>query len=765
MAMIAKVAVIGAGTMGAGIAAHLANAGLEVTLLDLDAAVARAAVERQVKAGGFMDPGFDRRIQAGAIGADLNLAAQADWVIEAVAERRDIKHGLFSQLQAACKPACIISSNTSTIPLSDLVDGLPEDFARRFLITHFFNPPRRMRLLELVSGPRTDPAVVAAIQAFADVRLGKGIVFAKDTPGFIANRIGVYWMTVAENEAIRLGLDIEQADALLGKPFGIPPTGVFGLLDLIGIDLMPAILGTLHRSLPPGDPVFEYPIAPPLVEEMIRSGRTGRKAAAGFFRISPDRKTREALDLKSGEYRPLRSIDDAAVRAATTDPRTFMLDPTPGGQFVAVVMEKTLAYSAALVPEISDTPLAVDDAMRLGYGWQSGPFDLIDRLGPGWLVERLQARGLPVPAFLTAAAADGSVYRMVNQQKTFLTPRGDREAIIRAEGVFSLSDHKRLAPPCATDAYASLWDIGDGVGLIEFHTKMNTMNAGLLATLERLFGRVGADFKALVFGGEATNFSAGADLHEFLAAAEEGEARMGEFIDQGQRLFRAVKFAPFPVVAAVGGWTVGGGCELALHCDAVQAAAELTMGLVETRIGVVPGWGGCKEMLLRYWRPDSGLPVGPVAPAFAAFDLIRQARVSSSAFEARRFGVLRQSDSISMNSDRVLADAKARALQLANDYAPPKPRSITLSGSSGASALRESLDRDRDLKRITAHDYVTGEGLIHILTGGLSADPARPVSEDAVYALERETFLALFRSPPTLDRIRHMLATGKPLKN
>ncbi|MFS8050744.1 FAD-dependent oxidoreductase [Rhizobium sp. BR 314] len=765
MVTIKKAAVIGAGVMGSGIAAHLANAGLDVVLLDVEKAFADGGVARQLKAGGFMDPAFATRIKTGSTKDDLALIADADWIVEAIAEKLDIKQALYRAVDGVRKEGSIVSSNTSTIPLHSLVEGLPTSFAADFLITHFFNPPRIMRLLELVSGKATKLEATATIRSFADHRLGKSVVVCKDTPGFIGNRIGNYWMVVAQNEAIDLGLEVEEADAVIGKPFGIPSTGIFGLLDLVGIDLMPTILRSLQKATPAGDAIKDCDAEPPLIARMIAENRLGRKSGAGFVRLSPDRKSRDVIDLLTGDYRPQKAVSSVSLEASAGDPRRLMEHGGLAGRYASVVMEKMLAYAASLVPNIADTPDAVDEAMRSGYGWKQGPFELIDQLGAGWLKARLETRGLAVPAYLSLAVERGGFYSVVDGKRVSLLPDGSIAPVHRGEGVLLLSDLRLSADPVEDWGVASLWDLGDGVACLEFRTKMNTYAPALFEAINKAIERCSRDFKALVIGSDSPVFSAGADLRIFLDTVEKGgREAIGAFIDQGHDTFKALKYAPFPVVGAAAGLALGGGCEILLHCDAIQAHAELTIGLVETRIGVVPGWGGCKEMMLRFSSATAALK-GPVAPAIEVLNIIEPARVSTSAFDARSLGYLRASDGITMNRSRLLADAKAKALALANNYVASEPPTLTLSGPSGAAALHNLIEGAMVAGRATGHDGIIGRALAGVLTGGPSADPLKPVSEDDVLALERQAFIDQLATPATVDRVRHMLATGKPLRN
>jgi 3-hydroxyacyl-CoA dehydrogenase len=765
MAEFKKVAVIGAGVMGSGIAAHLANAGADVVLLDLDAKFAREAITRQLKAGGFMRADFAKRVTPGST-SDLSLVADADWIVEAVAEKLEIKRDLYQKLEAVRKPGSIVSSNTSTIPLDVLTEGLGARFAGDFLITHFFNPPRHMRLLEIVSSPKTRPEALAAASAFADARLGKGLVTCKDTPGFIANRIGCYWLTVGVVEALATGVTIEEADALISRPFGIPGTGIFGLLDLIGVDLMPHILDSLHKTLPPSDAVQKYSLDIPLVKTMIADGRIGRKSGAGFFRQAQrdGKKIREALDLQSGAYRDQQKPSLQSLALGAKDLRALLSHEDRGGRYAWSVMSKTLAYAASLVPEIADTPAEVDEAMRLGYAWGRGPFELIDAIGPAWFAEKLAGCGETAPPILAQAAKVGSFYRIADAKREILAPAVGYRPMHRADGVLSLADLKLGAEPIAGNSAASVWDLGDGVACLEFHTKMNAFDADLVDGVDIALDETAKNFQALVIGNEGQAFSAGANIKPMLEAAEHDDFNSIEALcRRGQQVFRRLKFAPHPSVAAVAGMALGGGCEIALHCSAIQAHAESAMGLVETSLGVVPGWGGSKELLLRLIADKSRIK-GSVAPALAAFETIFGAKISGSAFQAQELGFLRPSDGVTMNRDRLLADAKAKALSLVAGYKPPEPKLIMLAGPSGRLALRNIIDTAFFAGRLKPHDRVVAEALAIVLSGG-AADPARLTPEDDLFDLERAAFLALVRTDASQARIRALLETGKPLRN
>lgn len=776
MAGIAKVGVIGAGVMGAGIAAHFANAGLPVVLLDI---VPEGATDRNVIAAGaiekmkktkpapFMSAARARLVTPGNLEDHLELFADCDWIVEAVVERLDVKQSVYRRLDAVRRPGTIVSSNTSTIPISHLVEGLPETFARDFLVTHFFNPPRYMRLLEVVAGKATRPEVVAAVTAFADERLGKSVVACKDTPGFIANRIGTFWLEAATKAAIEGGLTVEEADSVAGRPMGFPKTGIFGLLDLVGLDLGPHIAASLLATLPADDPYREIYEDRPLLRRMIAEGYTGRKGKGGFYRLDREgeKKTKLAIDLATGEYRPQTRPRLASVTAGAKDLRKLVEHPDKGGRFAWQLLSRTLAYAASLVPAIADDLTAVDEAMRTGYAWKWGPFELIDRLGPAWFAERLAAEGRPVPPLL-AAVGDGTFYRVEAGRMQVFGTDGAYHDVVRPAGVLLLSDVKLAGPPVAKNASASLWDLGDGVLCLEFTSKSNSLDEAILRQLQKAMKLIeNGRFRALVVHNEGTNFSVGANLGLALFAANIALwPAIEALIAEGQRVYKALKYAPFPVVGAPSGMALGGGCEILLHCDAIQAHAESYIGLVEVGVGVVPGWGGCKEMLAR-WITNPKRPGGPMPPVAKVFEMISTAQVSTSAEEAREMLILREGDGITMNRDRLLADAKAKALALLEaGYEPPAEPVFQLPGPSAKAALDLAVAGFRASGAATPHDEVVAGKLACILSGG-DTDITDTVSEDELYRFEREAFLELVRHPATLARIEHMLATGKPLRN
>ncbi|MCH8237150.1 MAG: 3-hydroxyacyl-CoA dehydrogenase, partial [Proteobacteria bacterium] len=613
---------------------------------------------------------------------------------------------------------------------------------------------------------RTRPEALEVIRRFGDHRLGKTIVLCKDTPGFIANRIGIYWLQCGVVHAMDEGLTIEEADAVMGRPAGIPKTGIFGLLDMVGLDLMPHVLGGMAEALPEGDPFHEVFREPEMIKRMIEQGYTGRKGKGGFYRLKPDAadKIKEAVDLGTGAYRKAEKPKLESVSAARKGGlRALVEHPGKTGRYAWWVLSRTLSYAARLVPEISDDITGVDDAMRLGYNWKFGPFELIDQLGSGWFAERLKKDGMEVPKLLEIAAGR-PFYRTEGGQLQFLGPNGDYRDVVRPDGVLLLADIKRRRKPVAKNMSASLWDIGDGVLCLEFHSKMNSLNPFVLAMIEKAIRLVPGGYKALVVYNEGSNFSVGANIGILLVAMKlRAWFAVRYLVGQGQNVYKALKYAPFPVVGAPFGMALGGGCEILLHCDAVQAHAETYTGLVEVGVGIVPGWGGCKEMLVR-GVANQDRKGGPMPPVIKAFETIAMAAVAKSAAEARDLLILRPDDAITMNRDRLLADAKAKALALAENYSAPEKPEISLPGKTARAAMSMAIDGFRLSGKATPHDVTVGKALAGVLSGG-DTDITGTVSEDGLLALERDAFVALSRTPESIARVSHMLKTGKPLRN
>jgi 3-hydroxyacyl-CoA dehydrogenase len=771
---IRRVAVIGSGVMGCGIAAQIANAGVPVLLLDIlpkegsgRNAVAEGAVARALKTdpAPFMSAGAAKLIECGNVEDDLAKVADCDWIVEVVVERLDIKQALYRRLDAVRRPGTAISSNTSTIPLATLIEGFPEAFARDFMITHFFNPPRYMRLVELVTGPATDAALASLVAGFCDVAMGKSVVACKDSPGFIANRLGVFWMTGAVTETIECGLSIEEADAVMGRPFGVPKTGVFGLMDLVGLDLMPHVNASMAGALPRDDEFHAINRDVPVVATLIADGYTGRKGKGGFYRLNKTsgKRVKETLDLATGEFRAEVPADLPEIRAAGRDLRKLMTAPGKIGDYAWKVMGHTLAYAAKLIPEATGDITSIDEAMRLGYNWKWGPFELIDMVGADWLIGKLRSDNFVVAPMLELAAGR-TFYRVESGIRQQLGQDGHYHDIVRPDGVLMLEDIKRAAKPVIANASASVWDIGDGVLCFEFTSKSNALDEAIMALLGKTIALVKKDYKALVLYNEGTNFSVGANLGLALFAANIAAwMQVESMIATGQETMQKLKYAPFPVVSAPSGMALGGGCEFLLHSDAVQAHAETYAGLVECGVGLLPGWGGCKEMLGR-WATNPKMPKGPMPAPAKVFEMVSTAKVAKSAAEAREMLILRPQDRVTMNRYRLLADAKKRALELADGYKPPLPREIVLPGASGRVALGQAVAGFAKMGMATKHDVVVSAALAVVLTGG-ETDVTDVVTETKILDLERENFMRLLRTSGTLARIEHTLETGKPLRN
>lgn len=796
MTQIKQVAVLGSGVMGSGIAAVLANAGIPVLLLDMPAkdgprnALAEGAIKKQSEGGtpGFAHKKYTKLVTAGNFEDDLAKLADCDWIVEVVVEKLEIKQEVYRKVDAVRKKGSIVSSNTSTLPLHVLINGMPQAFADDFMITHFFNPPRFMRLLEVAKSPNFAADRFAAFCDFADRVLGKTVVPCKDTPGFLANRIGVYWMTAGLTEALRTGITVEEADAVMGKPLGFPKTGMFGLYDLIGIDLMPLIAKAMLATLPKDDAFRTLYDLPELVQKMIADGYTGRKGKGGFYRMNKGeggKKTLEAINLKTGDYAPQKKVKLESVDAAKAGIAALFAHPDVGGQYASAVMLKTLHYAASLIPEISDDIYSVDAAMQMGYNWKYGPFQMIDRCATGGMsgtevvAAAFQKAGLSVPPII-AQSLGKKLYDVIDGKRQQFAIGGKFTPVPIPDGSLMLEDIKLNQKPVKKNASAQVWDLGDGVACLELTSKQNTWdpeNLKMVAELPALVQQKG--FRAVVVGTDADNFSFGANIGFFLLACNTASWwAISDMVKQGQDAFMGLKYAPFPVVSSLSGMALGGGCELNLHADAVQAHIESYIGLVEVGIGVIPGWGGCKELLWRHVaaseaaqkailsgnKPEMLIGGGPMPAISKAFEYISMAKVAGSAADAQDMLILNRQSRISMNRRRVLADAKSLALELAANYAPPEARTIRLPGETAYTALKLAVDNFRKNGKATPHDEVVSLALARVLTGG-DTDITREVSEQDMLNLEHEMFMELCKTQGTRDRIAAMLNTSKPLRN
>jgi 3-hydroxyacyl-CoA dehydrogenase len=771
---IDKAAVIGAGTMGLGIAGQLANAGVDVVLLDLPAkdgdrnAVAARALERLLDRNqpGLLHEDLLARIRIGNVEDDLGLIADCDWIAEAVVERLEIKRALYGQIDALRKPGSIVSSNTSTIPISLLVAGMPDAFRREFAITHFFNPVRYMRLLEIVGGEDTLPGVVDCLERFGEERLGKGIVRCRDTPGFLGNRVGVYAIQKALHAAFELALTPQEADAVFGRPMGIPKTGVFGLYDLIGIDLMSDVVGSLVSILPGDDPFHAVAGEIPVMTRMIASGLLGNKGGrGGFYRAGdPSRnEPRMTLDFESFEYRPWQpAVPACAAAAEAAGDFTLLLESGDRyGRYAWEILADTLCYAARLVPGVNPSLVAIDDAMKLGYNWLQGPFEMIDSIGVDRFIARLELDGREVPRFLRAAAGE-AFYRVRNGRLQYLLADGKYTDLERAPGVIRFNEQRRCLRPEAGNEAASYFVLDGGIGLVEWHSKANTLDAASMQLLEAAVAHAAGHCRGLVIHNDAQHFSCGVNLQAVLGFIErEDWDGLDAFLDHFQRTVLAMQAAPIPVVAAPSGLSLGGGFEVVLHADKVVCHANSVTGLVETLVGLVPGGGGVKEMLYRWTERHGDVVKG----AWSAFMNIGHGRTARSPLEAEDLAMFRPGiDDFVMNRDRLLSTATQAIESLAAAYRPRRREPLPMPGRDTYADMRAWLADALENGRLAPHDVETGSQVAMIVTGG-DVDPGTPLADNEICELERKAFLTLARSDATRARIEFMLEHGRPLRN
>jgi 3-hydroxyacyl-CoA dehydrogenase len=756
-------AVLGAGTMGAQIAAHLANAGLPTFLLDLSEPVAREGLERVRKLR--PDPFFVAEnaslITVGGFDTHLAVLEQCDWIIEAVVERLDVKQGLFERVERVRRPASVVSSNTSGIPIAALAEGRSDEFRRHFLGTHFFNPPRYLPLLELIPTPDTDGEVLERITAFGDRRLGKGVVVAKDTPNFIANHIGTYGV-IRVMEALASGeYSIEEIDAITGPAAGRPKSATFRTLDIAGVDVMAHVIRNLRGRLTDAARLAQFEM-PPLVEELERRGLIGEKTGAGFYKRvkGPSGSDILVLDPASMEYRPRQRVHHASLEAAKgiEDPadriKKLFLGSDKVGRFLRQTLGAVLLYTARVTPDIAHSIDDVDRAMRWGFGWDLGPFETWDAIG---LREVLEACGASEAPPLVREALDGGRNRF---RQNGLPPAAPELRI--------LDTAKASRGVVKRNPGASLVDLGDGVLCVEFHSKMNAIGPDTGQMILAGIQEAERNFRALVIGNEAQNFSVGANLMLVLLEAQEGNwDDLDLLVRQFQNANMALRYANVPVVVAPAGLTLGGGCEVALHGDRIQAAAETYMGLVEVGVGLIPAGGGTKEMVVRACEHVPNPLQHDLLPYVRkAFEAIAFAKVSTSAPDARRLGFLRATDHVTMNRDRLLHDAKQLALvRVGADYQRAIPRhAVPVGGEPVLAGLKLGIHLAWRGGYISEHDKVIATKLAHVMSGGALPRPAF-VTEQHLLDLERDAFLSLLGERKTLERVQHMLKTGKPLRN
>ncbi len=775
---IRKAGVLGAGTMGSQIAAHLANAGVPSVLLDMPqegrdkSKLARTALKRltRMKPAPFYSSGAWSLIHPGNFEDDLSLMGDCDWVIEAVAERLDVKQNLWERVEPHLKSGTIVSSNTSGLSIESIAGARSEEFRSHWLGTHFFNPPRYMKLLEIIPGPDTLPEVVEVISRFGDRKLGKGIVFAKDRPNFVANRIGAFAASAAMHQTDKVGLSIEEVDALTGPVIGRPKTATFRLADLIGNDIMCHVSENLYDSLP-DDPWRELLVPNDLQLRLVERGWNGRKAGQGYYL----KKGREFLvvDPATMEYRSQQPVQIPSLADASreSDPlariRLLIRSGDKSEAFLWPLLRDTLAYSAGLVGEICDHLYQIDQAMRWGWAWGHGPFQLWEGLGAAETAERIRGDGVELPDWVESAlSSQGGNFYVAGDPPGFfdLATSTHREMPQDPESL-NLELLKSQQSPVLSNAAASLIDMGEGVACLEFHSKMNTIDDDLVGAGLEATERVARDFRALVIGNQGVNFSAGANLARLLDACRRGAwSEIEQLVSRFQEFCQGLRKAPFPVVAAPFRQTLAGGAEVCLPCDRLVASAETYIGLVEVGVGLIPAGGGCREMLLRHQPAGPGDKLQHQAGVVKVFQAIGMAKVSGSAVEARELGYLRDRDEIEVSEDRLLFRAWQRAIGLSSSYTPPDATPLTALGASGLARLKVTVHLMSRAGYLSDHDVLIAKKLAYVLCGGDFTNATR-VPEGYFLNLEKEAFLSLCGEEKTQQRIEHMLRTGKPLRN
>ena len=811
MKRIHKVAILGAGTMGARIAAHFANAGVPSYLLDIVPPDADTPARNKIAAAGldaakkskpaaFMDASLARLVTVGNFEDDLKMLAEVDWIIEAVVENLEIKRSLLKKVEAIRKPGTIITTNTSGLPVGTIAEGFSDEFRRAWFGTHFFNPPRYMRLLEIIPTPASDQSAIDAISHFCDVRLGKGVVIAKDTPNFIGNRIGTFSVLNVMRLMQEMGLTIEEVDALTGQAVGWPKSATFRTIDLVGLDILGHVVSNMTANVRDERSDLQLP---DFFKKMLQSKWLGDKTKGGFYKKVKGGEGQEderlAIDWKTLDYHPRQKPKfpalDMAKNVEDTAARLRMLlglegsGPQKGdraGAFLWTALSDLWTYAANRVPEISDSIVEIDRAMKLGFNWELGPFELWDAAGVEATVTRMKKEGKAVAANVERLLTSGQKSWYSDDPKAnsgrsyFDLETGKQQPVEVSTGVWSVTVAKKSNGVVKKNSGASLVDLGDGIACIEFHSKMNTLGTDIISLINQTLkpGGPGDNFDAFVITNDATNFSVGANLMLLLMSVQEEEwDDVDLVIRQFQGMTQAIKFSPKPVVSAPFGLCLGGGTEISLHAAARQPHAELYTGLVEVGVGLLPGGGGCKEMLLRAVDSATASKGKSSGEALAgsvemmetmkkAFETIATAKVATSAHEARGLGFLSESDNITMNRERVLSDSKARALELARaGYEPPTPRTdIPAPGESLLAALKMGVYLMRQGDFITEYEVKLGGKIAEVLCGG-SVTPGTLVSEQYILDLEREGFKSLCGERKTQERIQYTLKTGKTLRN
>ena len=738
---IRKVVVIGSGTMGSGIAAHLCNANVPVTLLDLTTEISEKARERikQSRPPLLIDKAKINNIDVGNIEDDFNVVKEADWIVEAVVERIDIKHNIYEKIFKERKNGSIVSSNTSSIPISVLSEKLSTEDKKDFCITHFFNPVRYMDLLEIVKSENNDLQKINTLKKFCELSLGKGAIICNDTPGFLGNRIGVFAMQIAMTEAFKMNLSIEEADATFGRPMGIPKTGVFGLYDLIGIDLMADVLKSFIKELPETDEFQEVAKEIPLVKKLIETGYTGRKGKGGFYRMNKidGKKILEAINLETGEYAPSEKIN---IKSEKVDLKALINRNDKYGKYAWSVISKIICYASSLVPGITDEFNDIDEAMRLGFNWSKGPFEMLEEIGVVNFFDRIESyKG---NKFLEELAkTKNEKFHGIRQKYT---------------DIETLGKVKKTATNVDGNSSASIYRFND-YNIVEFTTKANALDYDSMDALKK------ATDKPLIIINESMQFSAGVNLTYTMEFADKGDFKSIEkFVRYFQETCKHLKYSDHPVVSAPSGLTLGGGFEVMVQSNFVASHTNIVVGLVETIVGLIPAGGGCKEMLAR-WLDTQEAKNDPHYAPMKVFDIIGYGKTATSPVEAEPLKYLRPEDKKIMNRNSLL-DVSKKILTENQDFKPPKETIFNLPGKEVKDKMIVMLDKLYNDKIILDHGMVVAKELAHVLSGG-DTNIDKSLTEEDLYKLELDAFMKLIETKETQDRIKHTLATGKPLNN
>ncbi len=738
---IKKVVIIGSGTMGSGIAAHLCNANVPVTLLDLTTEISTNARDRIFKSRPplLIDKSKINNIKVGNISDDFDTVKEADWVVEAVVERIDIKHQIYDKIFKSRKDGAIVSSNTSSIPIKVLSQNLTNEQKKDFCITHFFNPVRYMGLLEIVKNENNDLEKINALQKFCEIELGKGAIVCNDTPGFLGNRVGVYAMQIAMTEAFKMKLTVEEADAIFGRPMGIPKTGVFGLYDLIGIDLMADVLKSFIKELPKTDKFHEVAQEIPLIKKLIETGYTGRKGKGGFFRINKEGgvKILEALNLETGDYSPSKKID---VKSDKVDLKKLINRDDKYGKYAWSVISKIIKYASSLVPEITDEFNDIDEAMRLGFNWSKGPFEMLEEIGVENFFNKIdEYEGNKFLESLTKS-----------KNENFY---GERQKYTKIE---TLGKVKRKAQSVDGNSSAQVYKFPD-FNIVEFTTKANALDYDSMDALKK------ATDKPLIIINESMQFSAGVNLSYTMDFANKGDFKSIEkFIKYFQETCKELKYSKYPVISAPSGLTLGGGFEVLVQSNFVASHTNIVIGLVETIVGLIPAGGGCKEMLAR-WQDTEESKKDPHFAPLKVFDIIGYGKTATSPVEAEPLKYLKPEDKKIMNRNSLL-EASKQILDENQNFKSPSELVFNLPGESVRGEMQKVLDKLYNEKIILDHGMEVAKELAYVLSGGdTSID--KQLSEDDLFKLELDAFMKLIETSKTQERIKHTLATGKPLVN